>query len=449
MKITKKQFEKMILQEADKIKNPLEAQKEQAEEDKYSKIEQLQELGEKIHGQINNSFEHLNAFLSLGLKTRDSFEYKRAVAEIQRILKLTGDMAKVISRAHKTAEAEPEIQESPYDSAQMAQMAAGRQPKPSPASMGMQESLRNKYGVILEHFGSIKNVDVKAKNASQALLIVRKYNPAWSVKRIIMLESGMGRLAMDIEDAAHTVGKDPKKIARFIKTSGGDYFAYKNVPIDFLEKAAKDWLANSQTAVSKDYAELINKTPGQGARDWYDEAVVDNPLALRKDVLEYSDDDDDAELINKAPGQRAKDWYEEADAPKPEKITKIEPIKKKRPYTVALQQAHDDEDDAELVNKAPGQRAKDWYEEEASIREQWKGWNEQMPVQLVGVKGGKITPDGSGVQMFPNLAVAKKVFPELDPVHGCEKFTWAMHGSINGKDAIRFETWQAEKHYGT
>lgn len=66
---------------------------------------------------------------------------------------------------------------------------------------------------------------------------------------------------------------------------------------------------------------------------------------------------------------------------------------------------------------------------------EWKGWNDKMPVQVVG------TPEGS--EEFPNLAAAKQKYPTLDPTKNTNDFTWAMHGMIGGQDAIRFETWEA------
>jgi hypothetical protein len=85
------------------------------------------------------------------------------------------------------------------------------------------------------------------------------------------------------------------------------------------------------------------------------------------------------------------------------------------------------------------------------ITEEWKGWKEDMAVQLVGVvKSGskyQITSNGQGVEVFKNLADARKVFPKLDPVHGCKNFTWAMSGTVNGRPAIRFETWAANELY--
>jgi hypothetical protein len=83
----------------------------------------------------------------------------------------------------------------------------------------------------------------------------------------------------------------------------------------------------------------------------------------------------------------------------------------------------------------------------ASKTAEWKGWTEDMPVQVVGVSNGQITPDGRGVQEFANLAEAKAVFPDLDPNINGQRFCWAMAGSIKGMPAIRFETWPAEEIY--
>ena len=102
MKITKRQlndeiyvaFKRAILEQVDA----------QPEDNRYEKIKQLAELGKKIESQINNSLSHLNAFMNLGVKTEDTFEFKRAVAEIHRIQKLTTDYGMVITKAHETAE---------------------------------------------------------------------------------------------------------------------------------------------------------------------------------------------------------------------------------------------------------------------------------------------------------------------------------------------------------
>jgi hypothetical protein len=69
---------------------------------------------------------------------------------------------------------------------------------------------------------------------------------------------------------------------------------------------------------------------------------------------------------------------------------------------------------------------------------EWKGWNENMPVQVVGDRDHEV---------FPNLAAAKAKYPTLDPEHNTNDFTWAMRGEIKGVPAIRFETWPANKMY--
>lgn len=69
---------------------------------------------------------------------------------------------------------------------------------------------------------------------------------------------------------------------------------------------------------------------------------------------------------------------------------------------------------------------------------EWKEWNEQMPVQVVGHRD---------FEEFANLAEAKKKYPTLDPSKNTKDFTWAMYGEIDGKPAIRFETWPANRMY--
>lgn len=44
---------------------------------------------------------------------------------------------------------------------------------------------------------------------------------------------------------------------------------------------------------------------------------------------------------------------------------------------------------------------------------------------------------------FANLEEAKKVYPDLDPDINGKRFTWAMHDKINGRPAMRFESWEA------
>jgi hypothetical protein len=64
---------------------------------------------------------------------------------------------------------------------------------------------------------------------------------------------------------------------------------------------------------------------------------------------------------------------------------------------------------------------------------------EATPVQIV-IKN----EDSWEVHEYPNLAEAKKAFPDLDPYRNARNFTWAMRGELNGAPALRFENWAAE-----
>ena len=78
---------------------------------------------------------------------------------------------------------------------------------------------------------------------------------------------------------------------------------------------------------------------------------------------------------------------------------------------------------------------------------EWKEWDDNMPVQVVGVKNGQPSDRIWDYQEFPNLAAAKQVFPDLDPRINGKQFTWAMRGQLNGQPAIRFETWAANERF--
>ena len=77
------------------------------------------------------------------------------------------------------------------------------------------------------------------------------------------------------------------------------------------------------------------------------------------------------------------------------------------------------------------------------VCEEWKGYKSNMPVQVVGVKNGKSTNNGGGVEVFKNIKDAQKVYPSLDPTENGKVFTWVTKGEVKGKDAGRFETWKA------
>ena len=81
------------------------------------------------------------------------------------------------------------------------------------------------------------------------------------------------------------------------------------------------------------------------------------------------------------------------------------------------------------------------------VCEEWKGYRPNMPVQVVGVKSGKITGDGGGVEVFKNLKDAQRRYDDLDPEENSMRFTWVTKGEVKGKDAGRFETWRAYKMY--
>jgi hypothetical protein len=46
---------------------------------------------------------------------------------------------------------------------------------------------------------------------------------------------------------------------------------------------------------------------------------------------------------------------------------------------------------------------------------------------------------------FDSLEAAQKVYPDLDPDVNGKRFTWAMHDKVDGKPAMRFESWEAEE----
>lgn len=61
----------------------------------------------------------------------------------------------------------------------------------------------------------------------------------------------------------------------------------------------------------------------------------------------------------------------------------------------------------------------------------WAGWTEHMPVQVVA---------DDGTTVYPNLEAARRDYPKLDPDKGGGGFHWAMRGEVNGRPAIRFES---------
>lgn len=105
-----------------------------------------------------------------------------------------------------------------------------------------------------------------------------------------------------------------------------------------------------------------------------------------------------------------------------------------------------------IVDKAHGNRYVKTYRSisEGQLSEGWKGYKPNMPVQVVGVKNGRITGDGGGVQVFKNLKAAQKAFPPpegIDPEENTMQFTWVTKGEVKGRPAGRFETWRAYDLY--
>jgi hypothetical protein len=72
-------------------------------------------------------------------------------------------------------------------------------------------------------------------------------------------------------------------------------------------------------------------------------------------------------------------------------------------------------------------------------------WILNLPVLVCGVSQGKITENGSGCENFPNIKMAKEVYPELDPDKSSAQFTAAIGNRIN--EELRFETWKANEFY--
>jgi hypothetical protein len=80
----------------------------------------------------------------------------------------------------------------------------------------------------------------------------------------------------------------------------------------------------------------------------------------------------------------------------------------------------------------------------------WNGWHADMPVLVLGVRDGKLTDDGRGSEQFATLTDAQAVYPDLDPHNNTKRFTAAMAGGQrDGREWVRFETWQANTLYST
>lgn len=74
---------------------------------------------------------------------------------------------------------------------------------------------------------------------------------------------------------------------------------------------------------------------------------------------------------------------------------------------------------------------------------------QNIPVIVVGVKNGEITPTGLGYKDYANLKEALLEFPDLHPELTTKRFTWALKEFDENKniERLRFETWKAYDIY--
>ncbi len=223
MKITIKKLNKIIKEEIDKIKD---------EQDQYKQIEKLIHVGEKIESRINLSLQHLKSFMNLGNKVRDPFEFKRAIAEIKRIITLATDYQTLIISIHENAEKAEQLErqkefqeEKLIKQVREGGLGSGRKPnslnreqdpaakkissggfeKPKKDKYGLQiygkseyekpykkskkinESF-NVYGCILSYNNSLKNKEIIALNEEDAKKKLKKEYPLYEIKKIVLLK---------------------------------------------------------------------------------------------------------------------------------------------------------------------------------------------------------------------------------------------------------------------
>lgn len=232
MRLTSKRLNRIILEEVEKIKQ---------EKDNYDPIKQLIATGEKIEIRINSSLQHLKAFISLGSKVKDPFEFKRATAEISRIITLATDYQKIITAVHENAERVEQLekqqqfqQENPGKQMQQEggkgsgieghkteddemnahsigvnlerQKEKLQQRLKEPIAVPekrkillqikqiddriktyLNESL-NTYGVILEYDNKRYNKEITASTESIAIKKIEKLYPLYEIKKVVLLK---------------------------------------------------------------------------------------------------------------------------------------------------------------------------------------------------------------------------------------------------------------------
>lgn len=72
----------------------------------------------------------------------------------------------------------------------------------------------------------------------------------------------------------------------------------------------------------------------------------------------------------------------------------------------------------------------------------WQNWQEYLnePVEVItqNRESGRLNRE-----VFPNLKKAQEAYPTISPTINGKSFTWATRGQVDGKPALRFESWEA------
>ncbi len=250
MKIKQSQIDKIILEEAEKV------MKNQAP-DVYEKIKKLAEVGEKIKQQIDNSFSHLEAFFSLGTKTRDDFEFRRAVAEVARVQKLMADYQVIITSAHEMAEQDSKLQQQiqePVNNKINESVSVDSMINKLVANKAFQDEfadgygedstvidfnwvkkhLKEKeikefydsyilhkplkeskkgitYGVILDFDGKIKNIEHSVNNKEELNTFLRNNYPLYEVKKVLVLKENKDDESLLVKELSKMYKSNPMR----------------------------------------------------------------------------------------------------------------------------------------------------------------------------------------------------------------------------------------------
>ena len=246
MKITTTKLNQIIKEEVSNVNKP----------DIYEKIKQLAEVGEKIKQQIDNSFSHLTAFLSLGTKTRSDFEFLRATKEIGRIQKLTSDYQVIITKAHEMAEQDSKQEQQnlqQQENPRLQSKEVVQKQQPIVKKDNLQESKGITYGIILDDSGKIKNVEHIAKDEQELKIYLKKNYPLYEVKKIIVLKesfNAIGEAQKLLQKLKDNAKKNPK--------SFGENYGQKEIR-QFEDKLSKENVSYSEKAKALDIVERISE----------------------------------------------------------------------------------------------------------------------------------------------------------------------------------------------